>query len=694
MKFNSIGNKICILFTLTVGLMSVGVGYGWFKLRSIHSEIESISNEALPLTSIVARITSSHLEQSIRYERAISYVLDKSERFESRMHKARAEFESYEVDIDVAFREAWGIFESHSFADDFERSKFDDIEQRLRRHKIEHDRFREQGREFFLISSTSTKEELALRIREIAASEYHLDSGLHSILDELDTITSEAIARTEKSESAAMTIMLTVTALSFALGGVLSYLLARRVSRSMRQATEIARAIADGDHITEFPELHDTETAELIAAMEQMHASIRWAESSLADAMAQAEAADNMKSRFLANMSHEIRTPISAIIGYADILGADSCSDADLCEGVRVIKRNGQHLLNLINDILDLSKLEAGQLELEQHEFQLVDLLEDMFSLFRARAEEKDLELTINVLTPCPSIIKSDENRIRQILINLVGNALKFTQRGAITIDICTLRESAGETLMQFSVTDTGIGISQDRIDKLFQPFVQADSSTARKYGGTGLGLAISQKFAAVMGGQIETKSEPGRGTTFHVILPCGNVSGSKPLEVGTLFPAAAGDVRTPSKKTDRTKEPSIEPAAPVACGRVLVAEDGKDNQRLIAHHLKRRGVDFEIVEDGQEALHAVDAAIAQSQPFTHLLLDIQMPIMDGYETAERLRDLPGKPVIIAVTAHAMQGDIDKCLAAGCDVYLPKPIDWPKLFEILNEPPAAKAKAA
>jgi len=291
------------------------------------------------------------------------------------------------------------------------------------RHRIEHNQFRDSARNIFLNYQDWNLDIILQKTLEIEAREFHLKTGLDKMLAHIDALTAESVTRTRENENSAIFLMTVLTAGSFSIGIVLVIWLTRRISRSLARAGTLAMRIADGDHIEEFPQMRDKETQRLVGAMEDMHRSIRWAEAGIADAAERAEAADRMKSEFLANMSHEIRTPISAIIGYSEILDSHGCSVQMIREGVSVIKRNGQHLLTLINDILDLSKLEAGHFEMESREFTLHHLLQDIYTLFAARTAEKKLDFTIDLVGPCPSLIVTDETRLRQILINLVGNA-------------------------------------------------------------------------------------------------------------------------------------------------------------------------------------------------------------------------------------------------------------------------------
>ncbi len=383
-------------------------------------------------------------------------------------------------------------------------------------------------------------------------------------------------------------------------------------------------------------------------------------------AQERAEAASQSKSEFLANMSHEIRTPLTAILGYTDLLRDEAirhgASDEQV-QSMSTIRRAGEHLLTVINDILDLSKIEAGRMAIERVETDLPRVLFDVDSLMRSRAAQKGVVLQTRLLTPIPERVLSDPTRLRQILINLVGNAAKFTSAGQIDIqvDVSTL---AGEPAVRIAVVDTGPGMSREQAKHLFQPFVQADTSVTRKHGGTGLGLTICRRLASLMGGEVQlVKTAPGEGSTFTVTLPLHAVAGAQTVEDLHACIAAPCALQATGAYAIELR------------GRILLAEDGEDNQRLISHHLRKAGAVVVIAEHGRRALELIAAAEAAGQPFGLLVSDMQMPEMDGYTLARTLRAQDNALPIIALTAHAMADDRQKCLDAGCNDYASKPID-------------------
>jgi len=382
-----------------------------------------------------------------------------------------------------------------------------------------------------------------------------------------------------------------------------------------------------------------------------------------------AEAASKVKSEFLANMSHEIRTPLTAILGYTDLLSEEGslAMAPDLRrQTIDTIRAAGQHLLTVINDILDLSKIEADRMTLERIETPLVKILIEVQSLLRPRATSKGIALSAVLASPIPDRVMSDPTRLRQILLNLLGNAVNFTSCGGVTIT-AQLSATQGQKRLIIDVEDTGPGMTRDQALGLFQAFSQGDAAVTRLHGGTGLGLTISRRLASMMGGDVKlVRTEPGQGSCFRLVLPVEPAPGA--VMVATLEVVGASVATSPDAPAVRL------------VGRILLAEDGEDNQRLIAFHLTRAGAEVAIAQNGKIALRMIDAAAAQGSPYDLLLTDMQMPEMDGYTLARTLRQRSSTLAIVALTAHAMAEDRHRCLDAGCDDYASKPIDKAKLL--------------
>lgn len=370
----------------------------------------------------------------------------------------------------------------------------------------------------------------------------------------------------------------------------------------------------------------------------------------------EAERANESKSRFLAMMSHELRTPLTAILGYAELL--EHAGDAQRADYSRTISRHGEHLLAVINDILDLSKLEAGRMTVEHVPFSPVQTLEDVVALFGARAMEKGIGLDLRIDGPMPESLLSDPTRLKQCVMNLVSNAIKFTEAGRVTVRAswCPSAVATPGGALTIEVADTGIGLSSEALGRLFKPFSQADCSTTRRYGGTGMGLFITRRLATLLGGDVVGRSVEGEGSSFKMSLP---------LEITTLSRSALALDATGSAGMLGNE---------LRGRRILVADDGEDNRRLFAHHLRRAGATVELACDGREALELVMGATKASGPFDLVLLDIQMPNMDGREVASALRQLGYTGRMAAITADAMVGAREEGLDAGFDDYITKPI--------------------
>ncbi len=399
-----------------------------------------------------------------------------------------------------------------------------------------------------------------------------------------------------------------------------------------------------------------------------------------------AQASSRVKSDFLANMSHEIRTPMTAILGYADLLVNEEGLDRappHRREALQAMQRNCEHLLTVVNDILDLSKIEAGRLEISPVTCSPAQIVHDVQLRFQVRAQAKGLTLHVDCSLALTRLVKTDPTRLRQILFNLVGNAIKFTHHGGVAV---RLRETAGlpgQVRLQFDVQDTGIGMAPEAVERLFRPYSQADSSTSRRYGGTGLGLAISKHLANLLGGDITVASRPDHGSTFTVTVLADQAEESIAQPHTKAAPAVSFPLECDA--ADAT-------GPPLAGLRLLLAEDGPDNQRLITYILTKAGAQVTLAENGREAVDAILGPGRSAGPFDVVLMDMQMPILDGYTATGQLRGAGYAQPIIALTAHSMASDRNRCLEAGCDDYFTKPIDRHKLIALVAEHAAKAAR--
>ncbi len=387
-----------------------------------------------------------------------------------------------------------------------------------------------------------------------------------------------------------------------------------------------------------------------------------------------AEAANRAKTEFLANMSHEIRTPMTAILGYIDLMADPETPDDHKADLMDVVRRNGEHLLNLISDILDLSQIEAGRMSMNLRIANPTELCRDIETLLRPQANEKGLSFKVTLADDLPEAIQTDPLRLGQILMNVIGNAIKFTESGSVTVDVSTQqRPGRRESFLRFDVTDTGMGMDSKTQARIFERFIQADMSATRKHGGTGLGLAITKRLVDTLGGTITCESEVGQGTTFTFTIETG-----VPIEPEVEEPR---DERE-AERRPRPTTPASAPTASAGSGRVLLAEDGPDNQKILSLFLRKAGFTVEVVEHGELACKAVLASFESGDSFDLILMDIDMPVMNGYEATRLIRDAGFSGPIVALTAHALPGDRERCLEAGCDDYMTKPAPREKLVEL------------
>ncbi len=453
---------------------------------------------------------------------------------------------------------------------------------------------------------------------------------------------------------------------------IVSTWITRSMTRRIRNLTAATRDFQSGRLDAQVNVDGRDELSQLGGAFNLMAAQLSADQARLREAREAAESANKTKSAFLANMSHEIRTPMTAILGFADLLleGGDLARTPEQrVEAIQTIQRNGRHLLQLINDILDVSKIEAGKMTIEKRECSPVLMLEELHALMYAKAAEKRIGFKVERAGPIPETVRTDPTRLRQVLLNLIGNAIKFTEQGGVTVSVEFIDGDA--PMMRFDVVDTGIGLTADQAGRLFERFNQADDSTTRKCGGTGLGLSISKQLARLLGGDVTiVESALGKGTRFRATIALDSFEGVRLIQPDEVIGhGQAGVESTGAEEKDVS----------IAGTRILLAEDVPANQRLIAMLLKKEKTQVTVVDNGRKAVDAAMEALENGQPFDVILMDMQMPVLDGFGATTMLREKGYVGSIVALTAHAMSEDRDKCLSHGCDGFATKPIDRPSL---------------
>lgn len=459
-----------------------------------------------------------------------------------------------------------------------------------------------------------------------------------------------------------------------ALGAATLYLYVQRTIFSrLQRLRQTVRSIARGGNLMQrvSAEGHD-ELAQLAHDFNTMVDVIGDSQQAMARAKWEADAANRAKSLFLANISHEIRTPMSAILGYAELLENGALSAEERQQYISIIQQNGDNLLALINGVLDLSRIEAGEIAVSSAVTQIGLLMKEVVLSHRLQAQEKNLELRLEYLTPLPQALLLDAHRLRQILTNLLGNALKFTRCGQVVLEV---RWDDVQSILVCTVSDTGIGMDAAQVSKVFQPFYQADDSNTRRYGGAGLGLSIAVQLTELMGGQLTAEATPGQGSRFTLQLPAELVPGTRYIQ--------PEDAQAATLVSQQLPVISLQ-------GRVLVADDNQVNRLLLRRILMRANLDVEEVDDGQALLER----LALDEAFDLVILDMQMPRLDGYAAARQLRASGFTRPILALTASALQGERQRCLDAGCSEFLAKPVRAEKLLSVCRELMQAGRRAA
>lgn len=478
---------------------------------------------------------------------------------------------------------------------------------------------------------------------------------------------------TEESKQLALFVTVTILVAILLIGGMLTLVMQSLLVAPIRKLSNVSHAIGDGNLDIQFNQSSNDELGELAQTIALMAGKLKQSQRLLEKKNRElfastqlANQASEAKTAFVANMSHEIRTPLTAIIGFSEYILDDGVPSHEREEALHTIIRSGKHLQQIINDILDLAKIEANKLEVENVEVALFELLDEVRSLIQLHAQSKGLSFDIYYTFPLPAHFTSDPVRIKQVLINLCSNAIKFTASGEVGIHVCF---DQTEQQLLFNVVDTGIGLSEEQTQRIFGAFSQADNSTTRQFGGTGLGLHISREIAHNLGGDINVHSKLGEGSSF--CFSC-----SLPQDViGHLvfaLPTAIDDMPT-SPMLAASAKPTMDHA------KVLLAEDNLDNQLLISLHLKALNIDPVIVGDGEAAV-----AKALQEPFDLILMDVQMPLMNGLDATRALRAQHCSYPIVALTANSMQADVTESLEAGCNEFLSKPLDKERFHEVVS----------
>ncbi|MBX3039224.1 MAG: response regulator [Bdellovibrionaceae bacterium] len=473
-------------------------------------------------------------------------------------------------------------------------------------------------------------------------------------LTELEVNFSQALGEGSRwLERLLLTVLFFAVITVESIGLILTISFSRNLSRDLKELRDATREVGDGDFSRRIPVRSKDEMGQLAGALNAMAEKL---ETNIGERV-EAERASAVKTLFLANMSHEIRTPLGSMLGFAELLKDPNLPAPERAHYVDIILRTGTNLSKILNDVLDISKVEAGQMDVEKVKTSLPGLLGEVQQVMSMKCQQKGISLQFKSQGLLPDTIMTDPFRLRQILVNLIGNAIKFTEKGSITVT-----STLSNHQLSFTVEDTGVGLTSEQSERLFHQFSQVDHSTRRKQEGTGLGLMLSRRLATLMGGDVSlVQSEPGKGSTFLATIHVDD------------FSFAIAKQASPTEAT-------ASPQSSFQGKRILIVDDTPDNRFLIERILTRRGFSVEHAENGEEGVQK-----ALSQNFDLILMDVQMPVMDGYTAVRTLRAQNYSKPIIAVTAHAMKGDRASCLAAGYSDYLTKPIQVNEFMTVLEQ---------
>ena len=658
----TIGRKLAMGFSVLIFLLLVDSSFFLYTVRRVNADVVLLARVERRLDELTLEMQTT-VRDTVQDARRYEQDADRDDR--ARVARSAANFQRYAAQFldsaeteseRVAAEEAIGLFADHMAV----TNRLLDTVDELRRAEL--------GAE----TEELRREQLALE----ELLEYDLENVDRVLAEDLGVLIHAELlaAQADIAESYRNAIVWSVLATLGGLiaGGLVAWRTTRSIAGPIRQLTLDTIRISLGDLSQRVSVEPGGEVGALAQAVNRMTENLTGAsglERLVEERTAELQAASRVKSQFLANMSHEIRTPMHGIIGLTQLV-LDTELDEVQRDHLSMVRGSADSLLALLNNILDISKIEADKLELDLIGFNLRERLAGVTAGLGLQAHEKGLELSCEVAPDIPDTLIADPQRIEQVLINLVGNAVKFTERGSVAIRVDTIDDPDRERLLHFAVQDTGIGIPPEQQTAIFEAFTQADGSTTRQFGGSGLGLTICLELVTLAGGRLWVESEPSVGSTFHFTVRYGLLADV------TNAPEEPEPAEAPAD--GRTAPPGGQRAL-----RVLLAEDNLVNQRLGAALLEQRGHRVVVVPNGKEAIAAYD-----SQPFDVILMDAQMPEMDGFEATAAIREREAagaRTPIVALTAHAMKGDRERCLAAGMDAYLSKPLEPAKLTAVLDE---------